>query len=87
MARDQLGGFFGPRKPLPLQIREEIVDLQNSVSKRFTSDETCSLKIIEETQNVSQGVGPESYICIVNFKTNLGCIWVILIFSLNWFPN
>ena len=29
--RNQLGGFFESGKPLPLDIREEIVDLHNSV--------------------------------------------------------
>ena len=30
MTLNQLGGFFEPEKPLPLDIREEIVDLHNS---------------------------------------------------------
>ena len=30
MVRNQLGGFFEPGKPLPLDIREEIMDLRKS---------------------------------------------------------
>ena len=30
MVRNQLGGFFKPRRPLPPEIREKIVDLHNA---------------------------------------------------------
>ena len=30
MVRNQLGGFFKPRRPLPPEIREEIVDFYNA---------------------------------------------------------
>ena len=30
MARNQLGGFFNPGRPLPLEIREEIADIYNA---------------------------------------------------------
>ena len=57
MGRNQTGGFFEPGKPLPLDIREEILDLLNSmnkVSRAIFVTRSCVSK-----QKVGQAVGPE----------------------------